>query len=149
MNVPWNPLLATVVDEIRDQLLAVLVQAGVSTAGPAEEKLRSALQAFLETVDSDRHIHRIVSSEPGDLPELIRRRHEVLTMIADLVVEYAPAALGVTPDPAWLRRAALFITGGVNQLIEGWLDNAIDMNAAELAAECARMCISVLGNPNA
>ncbi len=139
-------LLAAVADEVRDQLLAILVQAGVSSAGPAEVQLRSALQAFLEAVAGDRHIHRIVASDPGDLPALVRRRHDVLTIIADLVVAHAPTALGITPDPAWLRRAALFITGGVNQLIEGWLDGTLELTTAELAAECADMCVGVLGN---
>lgn len=141
-------LLAAVADEVRDQLLATLVQAGVSSAGTPENRLRAALQAFLEAVAGDRHIYRIVASDPGDLPALVRRRHDVLTMIADLVVEHAPIALGVTPDPARLRRAALFITGGVNQLIEGWLDHTLDLTAAELAAECADMCVRVLGDPS-
>ncbi|NNH70194.1 TetR/AcrR family transcriptional regulator [Nocardia uniformis] len=139
-------LLAAVADEIRDQLLIILVQAGVSAEGSAETKLRAALQAFLETVARDRNIHRIVSGDPGGIPALVQRRHDVLATIADLVVDHAPAVLDVTPDPAWLRRAAMFITGGVNQLIEGWLDNTIDLTAAELAAECAHMCISVIGN---
>ncbi|RDI48981.1 TetR/AcrR family transcriptional regulator [Nocardia mexicana] len=139
-------LLAAVADEVRDQLLATLVQAGVSSTGPAEHRLHAALQAFLETVANDRHIHRIVASDPGDIPALRQRRHDVLTLIADLVVDHAPPALAITPDPARLRRAALFITGGVNQLIERWLDDPETMTAAELAAECAHMCIGVLGN---
>ncbi|WP_062993556.1 TetR/AcrR family transcriptional regulator [Nocardia anaemiae] len=140
-------LLLAVADEVRDHMLAVMVQAGLAADGPAEHKLRTALQAFLETVAADHHIHRITSTtDLGDLPELAQRRHDVLTMIANLVVEHAPAVLGVTAEPDWLRRAALFITGGVNQLIEGWLTDTIDMTAAELAAECARMCISVIEN---
>ncbi|MEV0248957.1 TetR/AcrR family transcriptional regulator [Nocardia sp. NPDC050712] len=140
-------LLVAVADEIRDHLLATLVQAGVSAAGPAEEKLRAALRAFLETLADDRHLHRIVASDPGEIPALVQRRHDVLGLIADLVVAHAPVALGVTPDPAWLRRAAVFVTGGVNQLIEGWLDDSVELTAAELAAECAHLCISVIGTP--
>ncbi|MCM6778987.1 TetR/AcrR family transcriptional regulator [Nocardia sp. CDC159] len=140
-------LLLAVADEVRDHMLSVMVTAGLATDGPAEQKLRAALRAFLETIAADGHIHRIVSTtDPGDLPALTQRRHDVLTMIADLVVDHAPAALGVTAEPDWLRRAALFITGGVNQLIEGWLRNTIDMTAPELAAECARMCLSVIEN---
>ncbi|MEV6071154.1 TetR/AcrR family transcriptional regulator [Nocardia sp. NPDC052001] len=140
-------LLLAVTDEVRDQMLAAMVEAGVSADGPAEQRLQSALQAFLEIIAADRHIHRIVTTtDPGDLPELTQRRHDVLTMITDLVVQHAPAALGISVEPEWLHRAALFITGGVNQLIEGWLGGTIDMTAAELAAECARMCVSVLGN---
>ncbi|MFE6925133.1 TetR/AcrR family transcriptional regulator [Nocardia sp. NPDC057663] len=139
-------LLAAVADDVRDQLLSVLVEAGVSSPGPVEVKLTAALRAFLETVAGDRHIHRIVSSDPGDVPALVQRRRDVLTRIADLVVANAPAALGTVQDPASLRRAALFITGGVNQLIDGWLDGTIDLTAAELATECARLCIRVIGD---
>ncbi|MFE3190553.1 TetR/AcrR family transcriptional regulator [Nocardia sp. NPDC059240] len=140
-------LLLAVADEVRDQLLTTMVRTGITADGPAEQRLRAALEAFLEIVAADRHIHRIVATtDTGDLPELTQRRHDVLTMIADLVVENAPAALEITLEPERLRRAALFITGGVNQLIEGWLTDTTEMTAAELAAECARMCISVIEN---
>ncbi|MFI9407359.1 hypothetical protein [Nocardia sp. NPDC052316] len=65
-------------------------------------------------------------------------------MIADLVVQHAPEFLDAEHDPDQLRRAAMFITGGVNQLIEGWLDGVVTMTTAELAAECTRMCLSVI-----
>ncbi|WP_306360818.1 hypothetical protein [Nocardia sp. CC227C] len=77
-----------------------------------------------------------------------QRRHDAIDTVADLVVDHAPTALGFTPDPDLLRRASLFITGGVNQIIEGWLSGAITMTAAELAADCARMCINVLQAPD-
>ncbi|MFE7802200.1 hypothetical protein [Nocardia sp. NPDC057440] len=64
-------------------------------------------------------------------------------MIADLVVRHAPDALGGPADPDGLRRAAPFVTGGVNQLIEGRLGGRVDMTAAE----CARLCVAVLRMP--
>lgn len=140
-------LLIAVADEVRDQLLAVMVQAGLAGTGSAEMRLKSALQAFLETVANDPHLHRIMSSDVKDIGALAERRHEAIDTVAQLVVDLGPAALGFTPDLDSLRRASLFITGGVNQIIEGWLSGAITMTAAELAADCAHMCINVLQPP--
>ncbi|MEV6560335.1 TetR/AcrR family transcriptional regulator [Nocardia sp. NPDC051756] len=140
-------LLLAIADDVRDQLLAAMVAAGLSRDGDAAEKLQAALQAFLDTVANDPHILRIVTSDTAGVPGLAERRHDVLTMIADLVVQHAPEVLDAEQPPDQLRRAAMFVTGGVNQLIEGWLDGTITMTTTELAAECTRMCLSVL-SPN-
>ncbi|MEV6360154.1 hypothetical protein [Nocardia asteroides] len=92
----------------------------------------------------DPHLHRILSSYPDAIGALAQRRQDALDTVAQLVVTYAPEALGVDLDPDQLRRTSLFITGGVNQIIEGWLSGSITLTAAELAAECAHMCIVVL-----
>ncbi|WP_069163790.1 TetR/AcrR family transcriptional regulator [Nocardia altamirensis] len=139
-----DALLLAVADDVRDQLLAVMVEAGLTTPGGATEKLQAALQAFLDTAAEDPQIMRIVTSDTNAVAGLTERRHDVLTMIADLVVQHAPDILGGEHDPDQLRRAAMFITGGVNQLIEGWLDGTVTMTTTELAAECTRMCLSVL-----
>ncbi|MEV6275484.1 TetR family transcriptional regulator [Nocardia sp. NPDC051832] len=138
-----DALLLAVADDVRDQLLTAMVQAGLGAEGGAAEKLQAALQAFLDTTAADPQIMRIVTSDTAGVPGLAERRHDVLAMIADLVVQHAPGVLD-SDDPAQLRRAALFITGGVNQLIEGWLDGAITLSTADLAAECTRFCLRVL-----
>lgn len=143
-----DEILVAVADEVRDKLLAAMVQAGLSSTGPAEARLGAALQAFFETVADDPHLHRIISSDPSDVGELAQRRHDAIDTVAELVVNYAPGVLELTPDSGRLRRASLFITGGVNQIIEGWLAGTISMTAAELAADCARMCITVLQPPS-
>ncbi len=138
-----DALLLAVADDVRDQLLTAMVQAGLGAEGGAAEKLQAALQAFLDTAAEDPQIMRIVTSDTAGVPGLAERRHDVLAMIADLVVQHAPEVLGAH-DATQLRRAAMFITGGVNQLIEGWLDGAITLSTAELAAECTRLCLRVL-----
>ncbi|MFI9509017.1 TetR/AcrR family transcriptional regulator [Nocardia sp. NPDC052566] len=139
-----DELLVAIVDELSDQLLAAMVQAGLNAEGAAADKLRAGLHAFLELAAGDPHVHRIVASDPAGVPELVHRRREILGRIADLVVQYAPDALGAQPDPDQLRRAALFITGGVNQLIEGWLDGTVELTVDELATETARLSIAAL-----
>ncbi|WP_067695981.1 TetR/AcrR family transcriptional regulator [Nocardia jejuensis] len=138
-----DELLAAVADEVREELLGVLVVSGVTADGGAEAKLHAALRAFLEIVAGDRHIHRIMTSDTNTVPALAQRRREVLTTIADLVVQNAPAAFPGDLTPEALRRAALFVTGGVNQLIDAWLDGTLSLDADALAAECAALCVSV------
>ncbi|MGA5539477.1 TetR/AcrR family transcriptional regulator [Mycolicibacterium nivoides] len=137
-------LILAVSDEVRDQLLAAMVAAGQVAPGDATVKLQAGLQAFLDAVAGDPHLVRIATSDTGNIPELVKRRRQMLDMIAELVIANAPDAFGADLDPDQLRRAALFAVGGVNQLIEGWLDGSVAMTTAELAAECAQFCMSVL-----
>ncbi|MEV6058619.1 TetR/AcrR family transcriptional regulator [Nocardia asteroides] len=139
-----DELLVAVADEVHDTLLSAMVRAGLSSTGEARQRLTAALEAFFQTLAGDPHLHRIMSSYPDAIGALAQRRHDALDTVAQLVVTYAPEALGVDLDPDQLRRTSLFITGGVNQIIEGWLSGSITLTAAELAAECAHMCIVVL-----
>lgn len=139
-----DELLVAVADEVRDQLLRALVEAGVSNEGSTRAKLQAALQAFLDTIDSDPYLHRIVTTDPSGVCGLMQRRAEMLNLIVEQVIHHALGSLGIDADQ--LRRTALFITGGVNQLIESWLDGQIATTTAELAADSARMCIDVIAN---
>lgn len=141
-------LLVAVADEVRDQLLAAMVRAGLADAASPEARLSAALAAFFGTVADNPHLHRIISSDPGEVRVLAERRHDAIDTVAVLIVHYAPEALGFTADPELLRRASVFVAGGVNQIIERWLSGSITMTAAELAADCARMCIAVLRPPD-
>ena len=137
-------LLVATADDVRDQLLTALVQGGLAASGPAADRLQAALQACLDTVANDPHIHRILTSDSSGAPELQQRRRDMLSAIAGLVVQYTPGARHTQADADRLGHAALFVTGGVSQLVAGWLAGTIEMTTAELAAECAQMCIAVL-----
>lgn len=141
-----DALILAIGDDARDHLLSVMVHAGLTASGSGTEKLTGALRAFLDAIADDPDLMRIATISPADNPGLLDRRRHMLNMIADLVVEHAPAAFTTDLDADHLRRAALFAVGGVNQLIEGWLDGSISMPIADLAAECARSCVAVLLN---
>lgn len=139
-----DALLLAVADDVRDQLLEALVAAGVGHPGSITDKLRSALTAFLDIIAADPHIHRIVTSELTSVPGLTEHRTQVLDMLAELVIQHTPDILGAdTPNPTQLRRGALFMVGGVNQIIETWLDDPKE-TTAELAAVCADLCVAVV-----
>ncbi|BBU22700.1 transcriptional regulator [Mycobacterium xenopi] len=139
-----DALLFAVADDVRDELLDALVAAGIGNPGTLADKLRSALTAFLDIIAADPHIHRITTSDLTSVPGLTEHRTHVLDMLTELVIHYAPEVLGDdTPDPAELRRGALFMVGGVNQIIEAWLKEPRE-TTSELAAACADLCVAVV-----
>jgi AcrR family transcriptional regulator len=138
-------LLFAVADDVRDELLAALVAAaGIGEPGTLTEKLRSALKAFLDIIAADPHIHRIATSDLTSVPGLTEHRSQVLDILTELVIQYAPDILGADiPSPTELRRGALFMVGGVNQLIEAWLADPKE-TIADLAASGAALCVAVV-----
>ncbi|MCT7658330.1 TetR/AcrR family transcriptional regulator [Mycobacterium deserti] len=137
-------MVFAVADEVRDELLAALVSAGVGNPGTLTDKLTSALTAFLEIIAADPHIHRIATGDVSTVPGLTEHRAGILDHIAALIVELAPGVLGAeTPSPDVLRRSALFMVGGANSLIETWLREPKE-TPAELAAIAADLCVAVV-----
>jgi AcrR family transcriptional regulator len=137
-------LLFAVADDVRDETLQALVAAGIGEPGSLTDKVRSAVKTFLDIIAADPHIHRIATSDLTSIPGLTEHRTQVLDIITELVIQYAPDVLGTdTPNPTELRRTALFMVGGANQIIESWLANPKE-GTAELAAVCADLCVAVV-----
>ncbi|MFC8045440.1 TetR/AcrR family transcriptional regulator [Nocardia sp. NPDC057353] len=137
-------LLVAVADEVRDLLLGTLLQVGLTSPGGPEERLRAALHALLEVIATDPHVHHIAAGELSSLPLLLERRRALLATMAAIVVEYAPAQLGIEPDPPWLARAALFVAGGLSQLVEAWLDGTLELSTGELAEHATALILRAL-----
>jgi AcrR family transcriptional regulator len=139
-----DALLFAVSDDVRDQLLDAMVDAAMSDPGKLRDKLRSALTAFLDIIAADPHVHRIATGDVSSVAGLSQHRTHILDMITDLVIKYSPDVLaGDTPNPADLRRGAVFMVGGVNQIIEAWLEDPRE-TPHELAAVCADLCVAVI-----
>ena len=139
-----DALLFAVSDDVRDETLQVLVAAGIGEPGSLTDKVRSAIKAFLDIIAADPHVHRIATSDLTSVPGLTEHRVHVLDIITELVIQHAPDILGTdTPNPTELRRTALFMVGGANQIIESWLANPKE-DTAELAGVCADLCVAVV-----
>ena len=137
-------LLVAVADEVRDQLLGTLVRTGLSSPGGPEQRLNAALRAMLDLVDTDPHLHRVAAADLSSAPVLAERRRVLMTAMAAVVVQYAPEELGIEPDAEWLTQAAIFVTGGVSQLVEAWLDGTLEASTAELAERTTTLLLRVL-----
>ncbi len=139
-----DALFFAVSDDVRDQLLEAMVTAGIGDPGTLADKLRSALTAFLDLIAADPCIHRIATSDLSAIPGLNEHRAGILDMITDAIVEHAPGVLdGQNLAPEELRRGALFIVGGVNQIIETWLADPVE-TTTELAASCSDLSVALV-----
>jgi AcrR family transcriptional regulator len=139
-----DALLFAVSDDIRDQLLDALVVAGIGDPGTLRDKLRSALTAFLDIIAADPHVHRVATGDVSGVAGLAQHRTHILDMITDLVIQYTPDVLAAdSPNAADIRRGAVFMVGGVNQLIEAWLEDPKE-TTEELTAVCADLCVAVV-----
>ncbi|WP_041451084.1 TetR/AcrR family transcriptional regulator [Hoyosella subflava] len=137
-------LVVAVADELYDELFEVLVSASLAESGELEDKLRAALKALLDAIGDDPQIHRILTSDWNGVPGLVKRRTKTLDVITDLVLQYGAELLDFEPESAeTMRRGALFVVGGVNQLIEEWLRDPKE-STAELAEICTWLCLTVV-----
>ncbi len=82
------------------------------------------------------------------VPGLLEHRMQLLDMIVVAIIEQAPSVLGAQlPDAAALRRGAVFMVGGVNQIIAEWLRAPSDTGTEtvdELATACADLCVAIV-----
>jgi AcrR family transcriptional regulator len=139
-----DALLYAVADDVRDELLAALLEAGLGQPGSLTDKLRSAFTALLETIAADPDVHRIATGDVSSVPGLAEHRAGILGLVTELIIEHAPDVLGAeTPGPKALRRGALFAVGGVNHLVDTWLDDPVE-TPTELAAIAADLCVALV-----
>lgn len=135
-------LILAVANEVRGELFRRLVDSSRDAEGDLEDKLRAALTAFLAAIADDPTIHRIMRTDLAGVPGLENNRVESLNMVADLILQYGSGIPGFGPpegiDP---RRFARFVAGGVNHLVENWLDTEGE-SPEELADLCTRLCMS-------
>ncbi|MBJ8348341.1 TetR/AcrR family transcriptional regulator [Antrihabitans sp. YC2-6] len=137
-------LIIAIASQVRDELFAALVRASLAEPGNLEHKLRAAFTAFLDLIADDPHVHRVFAAVTAGEAGLAQQRSEALDMVADLVLQYGPALLDVErASPADLRRGALFVVGGVNQLIGAWLRDPQE-STGELAEICTRLCLATV-----
>jgi AcrR family transcriptional regulator len=139
-----DALLVAIAEQVRDELIDVLVAAGLSEPGDIEDRLRAALTAFLDRITDEPDLRRVftdVMTGTGPLGEL---RRQTLDLITALVLEHGPALLDFTPPrPAEMRRGATYLVGGVTHLIDTW---ALDPHESttELADICAKYSLAVI-----
>src|SRR6185437_16808122 len=97
-----------------------------------------------DIIAADPHVHRVATGDVSGVAGLPQHRMHILDMITDLVIQYTPDVLAAdTPNAADIRRGAVFMVGGVNQLIEAWLEDPKE-TPHQLAAICADLCVAVV-----
>lgn len=135
-------LLLAVDAEVRDELIGVLVPASETSPGGLDERLHAALTAFLAMITNDPYAHRIITSDPSGVIGLAAQRQAGLQRVTQLVIENSASLLPAPPVDE-LRELALFSVGGINGLIEDWLQHP-RISASELADVCTRFATAAI-----
>lgn len=140
-----DALLAAVTDQVYDELIGALLSAGLSEPGDIRKKLRAALKAFLDMISEDPFVHRISIDVMTGAGPLAESRRKALDVVTELVLNHGPDLLDPTstPTPGEMRRSALFIVGGVAQLIDAWVLDPRE-STAELAKVCTEFSLAIV-----
>ncbi|HHX85009.1 MAG TPA: TetR/AcrR family transcriptional regulator, partial [Actinomycetales bacterium] len=137
-------LVEAVADEVRAELFDALVTSALGEGGDLEARLRAALTAFFGMIAADPSIHAIMRTDLAVIPGLERRRVESLDMVAELILRHGATDPGQVPVAGVApRRVARFAAGGVNHLLESWLEHP-EGTPGELAEQCTRLCLRLV-----
>lgn len=139
-----DELLLAIADQVRDELVTVMLSVGLNEPGGAADKLRAGLRALLDLVIDEPDIHRIftdILTGPGLLAE---RRRQALDLVTELLLEHGPGLLDFAPPSrAEMRSSASFIVGGVAQLVDAWVLDPQE-SPAEMAAVCTTHSLAIV-----
>jgi AcrR family transcriptional regulator len=139
--------LGAAYEEVVGRASRAVLAALADRSRPGEERIRSALDAFVRTLDDDRRLARIQLFEVvGVSEELERRRRGVMAMFAALVrstaIEVEPR-LAALPERSQ-RAVTMMFVGGVNELLIDWMLGALDCTREELVAEMTSVARALL-----
>ncbi len=137
-----DALIVAVADQIRDEMIALLVESSEATGGPIDQRLSAALHSFLTAIDAEPTIFRIMTTDVSTVVGLENRQSETLDFVADVMVAYVSDHPDLPKaDIPLAPRTARFISGGVNRLIESWLTER-DTDMGTLVDACVRLSMA-------
>ncbi|MBW0274140.1 transcriptional regulator [Nocardia sp. MH4] len=137
-----DALVLAVAEQVHEELATTLVEASQAEPGGLKRKLARALTAYLDAIAADPHLHRILTSDTHGTAGLEELRARSVGIVTDLVVQYSAEFLDTPATPESRRREALFVVGGINQLIDAWLRDP-RQSSAELASLCTELALAV------
>ncbi|MFC4127779.1 TetR/AcrR family transcriptional regulator [Nocardia rhizosphaerae] len=138
-----DALVLAVAEQVHEQLFATLVAASQAEPGTLKRKLLRALTTYLDAIADDPSVYRILTSDVHSVAGLEELRVRAIDIVTDLVLRYSAEFLDAPADPDVRRREALFVVGGINQLVDAWLRDP-RQPTAEVAALCTELALSVV-----
>ncbi|WKG12386.1 TetR family transcriptional regulator [Nocardia sp. PE-7] len=138
-----DALVLAVAEQVHEQLFTTLVEASQAEPGTLKRKLLRALTTYLDTIADDPSIHRILTSDTHSVAGLEELRSRAVGIVTDLVMQYSAEFLGTPANPEIRRQEALFVVGGINQLVATWLADP-GRPTTEVAALCTELALAVV-----
>lgn len=130
-----DALLVAAWDHLRDDTVALVVRA--TLAGPSAtplERLRAAIAAFVQSVESDPRRARIQFAEHAGSAALEARRRDMIRQFTNLLVELGRPFVRQGVDENAVRMSTIMGIGGFLALLTAKHDGGIDVDSAALVA---------------
>ncbi|MFE6921365.1 TetR/AcrR family transcriptional regulator [Nocardia sp. NPDC057663] len=138
-----DALILAVAEQVHEELFTAMVEASQAEPGGLKRKLLRALTTYLDTIADDPSVHRILTSDAHSVAGLEELRARAVGIVTDLVVQYSAEFLDAPANPEIRRQEALFVVGGVNQLVDTWLRDP-RRSSAEVATLCTELALAVV-----
>ncbi len=120
--------------------IAERAAAAFASADEARDKVRSAVEAIVDVIDSDARKGRLIFADTLRSPVLAGRRADSLQMFANLTSESAAqvARIGSADET---MAAAHFQVGGLGRVLASWTEGRLELDRERLVAVCVRMML--------
>ncbi|WP_203337743.1 TetR/AcrR family transcriptional regulator [Nocardioides limicola] len=139
-----DALLVTLWDQMRDETLAMLLEAiePVAARGPLEQ-LRAALVAVVHHIADEPARAQIIFGDHAGSAVLEQRRRDTVQLATDLTIGLAGPYLRPGIDALALRISVVLGIGGFVELMLAWRSGLIDAEADQLIDRVAEVSASL------
>ncbi len=137
-----DELVVAVYDEVFRQLQR-RVAAAVAVAADDDDAMRASVEATVDFVDEDRRRGRVLYIEALGNEALNVRRVQTGAGLVDLVQQAHSRRDGEAHDPRIGKLGAAVLVGGFSELLVAWLDERIDLTAAELVDDATAVFLAI------
>ncbi|QRY62526.1 TetR/AcrR family transcriptional regulator [Gordonia sp. PDNC005] len=110
--------------------------------GDARGKVRAAVEAIVDVIESDPRTGKLIFSDTLRSPVLAGRRADSLQLFANLTSESAAQVARVGQADETMA-AAHFQVGGLGRVLASWTEGRLDLDRDRLVAVCVRMMLPI------
>ncbi|GAC78894.1 DNA-binding transcriptional regulator, AcrR family [Gordonia malaquae] len=122
--------------------IAERAAAAFARGGDARGKVRAAVEAIVDVIESDPRTGRLIFSDTLRSPVLAGRRADSLQLFANLTSESAAQVARVGQADETMA-AAHFQVGGLGRVLASWTEGRLDLDRDRLVAVCVRMMLPI------
>ncbi|MFC6879385.1 MULTISPECIES: TetR/AcrR family transcriptional regulator [Actinomadura] len=127
-----DALLVAAWDQLRDETVALLLDAIERAPKEPVAQLRAAIEAFVRQLTADPSRARIAFGEHAGSDALERRRRDTLRTFTDLLIVAGRPYFRPDVDEDALRMSVLMGIGGFVELITAWHAGAVPADAQQI-----------------
>ncbi|MGO4254960.1 TetR/AcrR family transcriptional regulator [Marmoricola sp. RAF53] len=141
-----DALLAALMDQIAVEIEQNSLAAAESAGEDPVARVHASVRAFVQLLLDDPRKGRVAIIESVSVPELRKRRTELLRHLAHRSAIEASAALGLPKRSEHEdETAGLLFIGGMAELVTAWLDGSLEATPDEIVEAASRAFLGLYG----